>query len=326
MAGVGLVMNIIPSTFNARQINRTILGGTEKPSMVTMPVTCIVLLRSGCQYRTRVFENILKCGFEEVISVEQKNSTCNTDQIVRMFPQVHFIVALEEMTAGDMVNIAMGEAHNQYVLVLPDDLCMDDLSFSPQLANKLMALGQYCVVPRLVSSSLQNIPVKFSPSSHKSVFEVAADQLLTDGGWTLYPYDGTGFFNRDKYMMLGGADYTITSPYWQNLDLSLRAWLWGERITVSSTFVLTYSDDIPGEDQTVNLSYLRFYLKNLLPVFQNDHAYIPYGSLLTFKLRSSCGIMETIRQFNDAKRWTEQNKYRFKTDAPRLVENWEKAK
>src|SRR5574344_2942226 len=78
---VRLVMNTIPSIFNARQINRTVLGGTERPDKVTMPVSCIVLSRCGNQYRSRVFENLAECGFERIISVEQQSASCNTDQL-----------------------------------------------------------------------------------------------------------------------------------------------------------------------------------------------------------------------------------------------------
>src|SRR5574344_2539315 len=76
-----LVMNTIPSIFNARQINRTVLGGTEHPDKVTMPVSCVVLSRCGNQYRSRVFENLVESGFEKIISREKQSASCNTDQL-----------------------------------------------------------------------------------------------------------------------------------------------------------------------------------------------------------------------------------------------------
>lgn len=317
-------MNIIPSIFNARQINRTVLGGTEPPEKVTMPVTCIVLMRGGCQYRSRVLENVLSCGFERIISIEQQSKSCNTDQLSRQFPEVKFIIALEAVTPGDMLNIGMAEARSKYVLVLYDDFCTEEISFPASLAKRLAYLDQYCVVPRVVSSSLQNIPVTFIPGSRHSVFEVSSSLTTSEGTHTLYPFDFVGFYDKDRFIRLGGADYTITSPYWQNLDLSFRAWLWGERITVYPSFQISYSSESLGEDRTADLSYLRFYLKNLLPVYKTDHAQIPFSSFFTFNSRSSCGLSAAIRQFKDAQRWTDENKYRFKTDATRLVENWGK--
>jgi len=318
-------MNTIPSIFNARQINRTVLGGTERPAKITMPVTCIVLMRSGSTFRSRVLENVLSCGFESVITVEQKSKSCNTDQLSRLFPQVKCIVALDDVTPGDMMNIAMAETQSPYALVINDELCSEPISFTSSLAKRLIALNQYCVVPRLASESMQMLPVNYIPGANKSVFEVTVSPLVSDGCPTLYPFDFAGFYDCKKYISLGGADYTITTPYWQNIDLSMRAWRWGERITIASSFQLAYAADIPSEDQTADLSYLRFYLKNLLPVFRTDHAQIPSSSFFAFKRRSSCGISESIRQFSDAQKWTLQNKYRFKTDAVGLINNWGKS-
>ena len=38
--------------------------------------------------------------------------------------------------------------------------------------------------------------------------------------------------------------------------------------------------------------------------------------------RSACGLVETINQFKDARRWVEMNQYRFKTDTSNLILNW----
>ena len=40
-------------------------------------------------------------------------------------------------------------------------------------------------------------------------------------------------------------------------------------------------------------------------------------------MNSSCGVIESIRQFSDAKHWVEKNKYRFTCDVQNLIEMWE---
>lgn len=317
-------MNTIPLTFNERQINRTVIGGKENNSKSAIPVTCIVLVRGGNQYRTRVFENIDRLNFSEVISVERKSAGNISEQLSHSFPKVKFITALDDVTPGDMLNLAMAEASNTYTLVLYDDLCTEEFNFTLAMAKKLASYKQFCVVPRLYSSNLQPVPVLFIPGVTKGVLSISSTINTVDNGVTLYAFDQVGFYDREKYMRLGGADYTITSPYWQNLDLFFRAWLWGERISISTAFQFYYNSDINGEDQTPDLSYLRFYLKNLLPVFNTDHARIPKSSFFPFRLRSSCGMAESIRQFKNASKWTEENKYRFKCDASLLIENWGK--
>jgi hypothetical protein len=271
-----------------------------------------------------VYENLLNCGFERVISVEPQSRSCNTDQLSRQFPQVKCIIALEPVTQGDMMNIGMAEAESSHVLMLYDDLCTENVPFTAAMAKRFISLDQYCVAPKLVSSSIQNIPIVSNPSSHHSVFEVSSSMMIQDGIPTLYPFDAAGFYDRNRYIRLGGADYTVTSSYWQNLDLSFRSWLWGEKTTIASSFVLTYGGDIPSEERTPDLSYLRFYLKNLLPVYNTDHAKIPSASFFPFGRRSSCGLSESLWQFRDAQRWTDENKYRFKMDAASLIDSWGK--
>ena len=74
-------MNIIPSTFNQRIIERTVLGGREADPKILMPVTCLVLNRSGNLYRNFVFEHLVHQGFEKIIWVESNMNSRN------MFPQ-----------------------------------------------------------------------------------------------------------------------------------------------------------------------------------------------------------------------------------------------
>ena len=317
-------MNTIPSIFNERQINHTVVGGGEKPAKVQMPVTCLILNRSGNQYRNRVLENLVYHGFESIISIEANAKNPNLDTLSRQYPCVKFLVPLEEVTAGDMVNMGFAEAVTPYVLVLQDDLCADAVQFTPLLAKKLIDRREFCVCPRLLSSSMQMLPVRFSPAVKKSVFQVESSLSVSEGVETLYAADWAGLYDREKFIQLGGADYTIESPYWQKLDLFCRAWLWGERVSLETAFSFTYAGDIPEEDQTVDYSYLRFYLKNLLPVYRSDHAEVPVSSFFAFKSRSSRGLGESVSLFKDARRWTAVNTYRFKKDAAWLIENWGK--
>ncbi len=317
-------MSTIPSTFNQRQINKTILGGVQENTKVLFPVSCIVIKRTINQYRGRVFKNLLAVGFEKIISVEQFSPNFNTEQLSQEFPEVKFLSAHDKVSDGELVNLGMEEVTTPYVLVLHDDLCVQDFKFSPQLVKKLIEFDIFCVCPRLMTSERQGFPVRFTPKIDDFVFGVESSLAIVDRAWTLYPYDMAGFYNTDKFKFLGGFDYTIVSPYWQKVDLFLRSWLWGEKILLSSAFSLTYFEDIPSADQTSDISYLKFYLKNLLPVFRNDHGEIPASAFFSFKSRSQCGVAEALSLFNNAKGWVKLNRYRFKTDAADLVQNWDK--
>ncbi len=317
-------MNTIPSIFNERQIDRTVLGGNELPEKVLVPVTCVILNRYGNKYRNYIFDNIVKLGFQSIICISSGTSEADNNifDFSRQYPFIKFIMTLENVTPGDMLNIAMGEAKTDYVLVVQDDLCVENLQFPPLLVKKMISLNHFCVCPKLFTSKISTLQVKHSPSVKKSVFKVESSASLTENVNTLYASDLAGFYNREKYIQLGGADYTIETPYWQKLDLFFRSWLWGEFTCVEPGFVFTYAGELPQENQTVDYSYLRFYLKNLLPVYRKDHAEIPLTSFFAFNSRSSVGMSEKISIFRDAQKWTYKNRYRFKKDAVSLIENW----
>ena len=322
----GCVMNIIPSIFNERQINRTVLGGTESVSGIKMDVSVVLLNSSGSHFRVQTIENLLRCGFASIVSLEPTPENYNIEDFATRFPSVRFIVPLEKVTDGDLINIGISESGGTYVLILRDSLHIPPGILLPNLAEHLTGTGVYCIVPRLVTPEKQGLPVQFIPSAVRSKLHVVASSTVSDGMPTLYPFNYIGLYNRQKFMLLGGFDYTITAPYWQNLDMAFRAWLWGERTVLSTAFQLEYAEKIPAEDSTADLSYLRFYLKNLVPRFRADHGMIPLSSFFMYLGSSAFGFFEARRHFADACRWVNKNKFRFRQDAVSLIENWDKMK
>ena len=85
---------------------------------------------------------------------------------------------------------------------------------------------------------------------------------------------------------------------------------------------LSYLEEPPVNDTTYNLDYLRYYLKNELPKIRMEQGYLKKTSFLVFLGRSSCGFMEARRQYNAAKVWIEKNKFRYKMDLQKLIQDW----
>lgn len=300
----------------------TILGGMEESSRILMDVSCIVIKRTVNQYRGQVFRNLLACGFKKIISVETFNPAFNTESLSNDFPEVKFVRAHGRMNDGELVNLGMGEVDSPYALVLHDDLCVQNFKFSRTLVQKLVECRIFCVAARLLNTDRQGIPVRFTPKVKSMVFDVESSLAVVDKALTLYPFDLAGFYDVNTFRLLGGFDYTIEAPYWQEMDLFFRAWLWGEKIQLSSAFTLEFFDELPVSDRTANISYLQFYLKNLLPNFRRDHGEISLASFPSFKMRSHCGLNEAFRLFCRARDWVKLNRFRFKRDAVSLLENW----
>ena len=330
-------MNTIPTTFNQRIIDRTILGGVETDSKILMPVTCLVLNRSGNSYRNMVFDKLIYQGFEKVIWIESNigGRTSSTqlkgrhlDELSSQYPTVKFLVPNDTndyVSIGDMINLGMQEAASPYVLVLFDDMCTDSFQIPISIVNHLVEKKAFCLCPKLVTQNQQVLPVRFSPSEKKSVFEMESSLTMASGNRTFYASDWAGLYNRDKFMQLGGIDYTITTDYWQKMDLFFRSWLWGEETLLDLSLSFTYSGEVHVENRTRNMSYLRFYLKNLLPVYRNEEAQIPLTYFFAFKHKNLCGLKESYILFKNARDWVTVNRYRFKTDAGDFIKKWQES-
>ncbi|MBQ3670361.1 MAG: hypothetical protein II921_02645 [Treponema sp.] len=315
-------MNTIPLYFNERQVNTTILGGKEKSPNIKMNVAAVVLNASWSDYRANIIDSLVICGFREIISVETAAENYNLEDFSRRYPFVKFVFPLEKCTDGDLINIAAAECDSDYFIVLRDSLKFATNLLTPTLFQQITEEKPFCVTPRLLGPKNLSFPIVFSPDVEKSLLKIEATSVVSDGESNLYPFDFLALYDRTKFIDLGGFDYTLTSSYWQNLDLAFRAWLWGEKIVLSTAFSLVYEKKIPEIDSSPCQASNRFYLKNLLPRFETDHAFIPASSFFVFSLRSSCGVFESVNQFREARLWTEKNKYRFKRDALYLVENW----
>jgi hypothetical protein len=302
-------------------VRRTILGGAEAPTGALFPI-CAVLLTSGSkQYRNQQVEHLLANGFSDIITLEEPGENFLLEDFARRFPTVKFMLLHEPVTTGEMINTAAMETDCPWLLVL-----RDRLRLGPQLLGSRFVLeddnGPLCVAPRLLSKASRALPVDNAPVIDKKRFTVLTSPTVAEGARTLYPYDFIGLYHRQKLLDLGGFDRAITAPYWQLLDFSLRAFLWGEEIRLSARLQFQY--DTPGSDLdvTVNASYLRFYLKNIAPVLRTDGAHIPGGTFWSYWRRSRLGLFAAKSLFAEGRRWVDANRTRFQSDVDTLAATW----
>lgn len=318
----GIAMNFIPLTFDEVQINRTVIGGKSNNSENRLNISVILLNRSGSYFKLHLFENLLACNFSSIISVENDVNNYSIEDISKKFPEVKFIVPLEKATDGEMINLAVSEIKSDYFLVIRDNLHIPSGFIMPNLAERLLESQIFCVVPRLLDKNKNAIPCQSSPFAEKSRLTIEKSSIVNDGMKTLYPYDNIAIYNRKKFIQLGGFDSTIKSSYWQTLDLALRSWLWGEETKLTTMLQFSYVADISVEDTTINLDYLRFYLKNQVPKIKNEAGIIKATAFFRFLNSSSCGYLEARRQFNAAKFWVWKNRFKFKKDLQQLIKEW----
>jgi hypothetical protein len=301
----------------------------------------VLLNRGGPFPRRTIFGEFEKAGFDYILSVEENSDRYNLEELSERFPQVRFIFLKEKITLGEQVNLAARELSSPLLFVLWDDIQLLFGANSEKIAERLLpknaagafagafagataALsGPLCTVPVIQNPAYQPLPTLSAPVFDRRKITTITYPPVKEGSLTLYPYDGVGVYDREKFLQIGGFDGEIKSPYWQLMDLGFRAYLWGENIRSTQLIRASYDGDPPAPDSSAGRSYKRFYLKNLSPVYKLDCAVIPLAAFVPYLFNSGDGPFVAWEDFSAVRQWVEANKYRFRQDVRRLTEGWE---
>jgi hypothetical protein len=277
-----------------------------------------------------------KTGFDTIISVEPSPAHFDIEELSARFPFVSFVLPQQAISLGEQINLAVSELDTALFLVLWNDLKIIAGGTSRRMAERLVCLddgdgenserGQFrrlCTVPVIQTSRLDTLPTLRIPELRRNKVLTMPLYPSSEGFQTLYPFDGVGIYDRDRFIRLGGFDGTLKSNYWQLMDFGFRAYLWGEEISSTQTLKLSYDTVAPSEDSTINLDYNRFYLKNLAPVFKGDCASLPLFRFPGFMLRSSEDIFASWENFSESRRWVNTNSFRWYCNPKDLVGRWD---
>ena len=300
----------------------TVVGGSRTRSAETrIGVSAVVLNRGGRPVRTETLVPFAECGVDEVIAVLGPSPHYEVEQLSSRVPNTRFVLLSREVTVGEQIDIAVHEARTRYVLTIWTD--MNPPAISARTLERIRELDALAVVPLLRTERNETIPSVIAPAFYRSLFRTIPTQPGSEGAPTRCVYGDIGVFDKARLERLGGHDSRIRNPYWQRLDLGMRAFLWGEQIRVLPSLRVQTTRPLPADDTTPDAGYARFHLKNLGTRFVRDQGRLPLRQIVPFALRSGLGIPDAIRQFRDARAWVHENRYRFSQDARRITELWE---
>jgi hypothetical protein len=312
----------------------TAVGGKERGASTGL--SAVLLNRGGRYPRRTLFQELEKVGFDYIISVEGPQERYDLEDLCNRFPSVRFLLLREDLSPGEQINLAVSELSSPFFFVLWNDLRIihsggaakiaewlfysrEERRGEPKLLNKRL-----CTVPHIQNAQFEPLPTLIAPvffrrSRIKTLFFASQREGLA----TLYPFDGVGIYDRDRFVLLGGYDNTLKSPHWQFMDFGFRAYLWGEEIRSTQLVRLSYNGEIPSEDSTAEESYRRFYLKNLAPVFRGDMAQLPWRRFPGYLFRAGGDPFLAAADFAEGRRWVKTNCYRFRGDARSVTERWD---
>jgi hypothetical protein len=299
----------------------TVVGGNEPEHKPRWPVTALILNRSGRYHRPQLIDQLVKQGFAEILCVEHGKISPDLESQCRTCPGLRFMILSGDCDTGTDINLGMREARCPYVLVLWSDLSL--LPFLDSSMSEALNRNILCTVPLVRSQPGEVIPSLSMPAEQANSLKVLPLMPSRDNLASLFPYQYIGLYNRERFVQSQGFDPGIANPFWQKMDFGYRAWLWGESIRCLPEIRLQENVAIEAEDTTPDSAYARFYLKNLLPRFTGDQAFLPLGRFGAFSRVSAQGLWSDWAYFRAARDWVRKNAYRFRHDARFIAEVWQ---
>ena len=295
---------------------------TERARKFPVAMTLLLLNRGGRLFKNSFFVELERLGFSEILSVEGPAVSYDVETLARKFPSIRFLVLHEATTRGEQINIGMDEANGEYVFVIWNDMKIASASMTSRLVDRVREAGTLCTVPLIQNQKLETVPSIMAPAFYNKMLKVLALQPTADGMMSLFPFDYAGIYSKERFVLTGGYDHSLQSPYWQKMDFGFRSYMWGEKIACNTSMRMTYLGEVPAEDATPDESYKYFFLKNLSIRFSGDTGTLPYSRFPEYWLKSG-GFFSALREFREARRWVEINKFRFRQDARGITELWE---
>jgi len=327
-------MNTIPTIFNEKIIPYTAVGGKER--IASTGISAVVLNRPGLPRRS-FFNELEKTGFDNVISIESSSPHYDIEELSGRFPFVRFILPENEINLGEQINLAASEIESPLFFVLRSDMKIiaggtarrmaERLSVNPEEGDenseKRGGFKRLCTVPVIMNSNYEVLPSIAAPMTQRKKMRTMLLEPNAEGDLSLYPFDGIGIYDRQRFINTGGYDITLKNPHWQLVDFGFRAHLWEEEIALNLQLKLSYDSELPAENYTIDNSYRRFYLKNLAPVFRRDYAHLPLYRFPSFLFQTGEDFFSAWEEFSESRKWVRKNKYRWKRSAHAVTNLWE---
>ena len=307
----------------------TVIGGRERLGSAGLSA---VLLNRGRRYaRRNMFHDMKKSGFDTIVSVEPPPAQYDIEELAAQFPFVRFVLLSENISLGEQINLAVSELDTPLFFILWNDLrfisgggahrMVERLSYPMDNGDK-SPCKRLCTVPIIQSQRFETLPTLIAPALHRKKIHTRVINPSQEGLRTLYPFDGVGIYDRERFIRMGGFDGTLKSRYWQLMDFGFRAHLWGEEISATQALKLSYEGSPPAEDNSTGTDYHRFYLKNIAPVFRKDYAHLPLHRFPGFLFQTRKSLFAAFENFTEGRRWVHTNRFRWRCDPRAIVGLW----
>ncbi|MGL4525139.1 MAG: hypothetical protein ACRCVN_06445 [Spirochaetia bacterium] len=302
-------MNTTSSIFKEPAIYTVVDHCTPKENEDSL--TIAILPRGEEPFFSPLIEELIKVNPQELILF-------NTNfDVPKGINQVRHVWIKEEVSAGEMVNVAIREAHSKFVFILWSNQEFSSQEVSSQVFWRIEERDDLCTIAQLYDRNHNSLPVQSIPAFDRVGFRVIRTLSDRKDARVFSPFDYSGIYNRTRFLNLGGYDTSIENPYWQKNDFSMRAAMWDERIVLNTALSLYYTSEPPVENEDFDLSSRIFALKCLGIKHKRKGATLPIVRWLwVSKLPHSWVLFKEIRT------WVHENRFRFRFNVEQIIDNW----
>jgi GT2 family glycosyltransferase len=201
---------------------------------------------------------VKNCSGCDIIVVDDASTDGSVEFLKHKFRKVRVIRQSKNSGFATAVNLGVEKARSSFVLLLNSDV-------SPR-QNFLKIAIKHFGNEKLFAVGLQD----YSHENGKIVVKGRGGMKFKRGfflhfpafierGTTLWVSGGSGLFNRDKFLQLGGFDPIFKPFYWEDIDLSFRAW----RSGYSCIFEPLAKVDHYHEEGAITTQKSQFYIQTV---------------------------------------------------------------
>ena len=171
---------------------------------------------------TNLIHNLPFLNDSEIIVVNDYPEVPLTAEMEKLFPQVHVVENKKNLGFAGAVCRGISQTKGEYVLLLNNDVVLNDDSFKNALSYFKKENDIFAVSFR--QTEKDGSYVGRNTIYWESGFFQHSKADATKGGINGWAEGGSMLFDKQKYNAINGFDELYSPFYWEDVDLSYRAW------------------------------------------------------------------------------------------------------
>lgn len=189
-----------------------------------MKFSIVIPNYNGAHLLKKNLPHVLKAAKgAEIIVVDDASTDDSVKVLKKEFPEIRLLVNPKNLRFAKTCNAGVDKAKGEIIVLLNTDVWPEKDFLKPLRSHfedkRVFAVG--CM--EIVDSKTRGKSIgKFEKGL--VVHQEAPDRKP---GYTLWAFGGSAAFSREKWLKLGGMDHLYRPAYWEDIDLSYRAWKQG---------------------------------------------------------------------------------------------------